>query len=43
MSGIKILDGETYHLMLEKYIPLEYKRELLQEGILDSVRWSIHA
>lgn len=43
VSSIKISNRETSHLMLAKYIPPKYNRELLQEGILDSIQQFVHA
>lgn len=33
----KTLDGETYHLMLEKFVPPKFKDELLQEDIANII------
>ena len=37
VSSLRISNRETYHSMLEMYMPLEFKEELLREGVLDII------
>lgn len=42
-SGLRIPDRKTCHSMLKKYMPPEFKKKLLWEGISDSIQQFVHA
>lgn len=40
-SKLKTPDGETCHSMLKNFLPLEFREELFEEGIVDSIQWFV--
>lgn len=43
VSGMKTPDRETCHSPLKKFVPPEFKEELLRSSVLDSIWRFVHA